>query len=47
MEDYILWKTAFDGRQPLLEDDFLGKTTFDGKQPLKEDDHWRTISDGR
>ena len=29
MEDDLRWKTAFDGRQPLMEDNLRWKTTFD------------------
>ena len=32
MEDILLWKTTFDGRQPLM------KTIYDERQPLMEED---------
>ena len=48
MEDDLLWKTTFGGRQPLVEDNLQWKTTFFGRQPLIEDDRqWKTTFGGR
>ena len=48
MEDDLRWKTAFDGRRPLMEDDLGWKMSFDERQPLMEDKLWRkTTFDGR
>ena len=37
MEDDLLWKTTFGGRQPSVEDDPRWKMTFGGRRPLEED----------
>ena len=34
MEDNLLWKTIFDGRQPLVDDNLWWKTTVGVKRPL-------------
>ena len=48
MEDDLLWKMTFDGRQPSMEDNLRWKTTFDGGQPLMEDDfQWKMTISGR
>ena len=36
----LQWKTAFDGRWPLVEDDVWWKATCDGRWPLMEEDLW-------
>ena len=40
MEDYLWWKTIFDGRQPFKEDDLQVKKTFN-------DPSWQMIFDGK
>ena len=48
MEDNLWWKTAFDGRQPLMEYNLWWETILDGRQPLMEDNiWWKTTFDGR
>ena len=48
MEDYLWWKTTFDGKQPSMEDNLLWKTIFDGRQTSMEDDlQWKTTFDGK
>ena len=41
--DLTWWKTAFDGRQLLMEDDLWWKTAFDGRWPLEEDLAWYNL----
>ena len=47
MEDNLLWKAIFEGRQPSVVDNHQRKTTFDGGQPLVENDlRWKTNFSG-
>ena len=38
LEDDLLWKKTFGGRQPLVEDNLQQKTIFSGRQPSVVDD---------
>ena len=42
MDENLLWKMTFQGRQQFVEDNIHGKTTFNEKNL-----RWKTTDDGR